>query len=110
MINCFAFYVSPNIWKDSPKGLSQPAEKSKVVVFHAILPTALWEWDSESEVYIRFGHPNLGEWRCDCGPMTLERYCYYYSASIIIILFFTFAIGMWEMEYLSCLQNSELLH
>ena len=64
------------IWTEIPSGFNQPPEKSKVVVFHAILPTSIWEWDSESEVYIRFGHANLGNWQCDCGPMTLERYCF----------------------------------
>ena len=79
MIMCANKYTdSPVIWKESPTGLSQPLQESKVVVFHAILPTALWDWDSESEVYIRFGHPNLGDWRCDCGPMTLEKYVVLY--------------------------------
>ncbi len=40
-----------------------------MVSFYAILPTSLWEWDSSSEVYIQFGHKNLGNWKCDCGPM-----------------------------------------
>ncbi len=85
-------------WKESPRGLIQPAEKSKVVVFHAILPASLWDWDSESEVYIRFGHPYLGNWQCDCGPMTLKRYVLKITLHFDVILLFALLIGTVEME------------
>ena len=39
-----------------------------MVVFHAIVPLETWEWDDESEIYIRFGHPKFGNWNYDAGP------------------------------------------
>ena len=69
----YFFRNNPVISTETVSAFDQPLDKSKMVVFHAILPTSLWEWDSESEVYIRFGHP-LENWKCDYGPMALEKY------------------------------------
>ena len=44
------------------------------VIFHALLPVSLWEFDDTSEVYIRFGSDKLGEWNCDIGPMKISRF------------------------------------
>ena len=53
---------------------SKKLEDSVKVVFHAVLPYTAWKWDKDSEVYIRFGHKNLGNWKHDCGPLKITRY------------------------------------
>ena len=44
------------------------------VIFYALLPVSLWEFDETSEVYIRFGSDKLGDWNCDIGPMKILRF------------------------------------
>ena len=71
--NYCAFY-SPCVWKDGPQGLiGNPGEMTSVI-FHALLPVSLWEFDETSEVFIRFGSDKLGEWNCDIGPMKISRF------------------------------------
>uniref|UniRef100_A0A1X7TWB5 RZ-type domain-containing protein n=1 Tax=Amphimedon queenslandica TaxID=400682 RepID=A0A1X7TWB5_AMPQE len=59
----------PSPWKDPPQGLKGKDHEMTTIIFHALLPTALWEFDASSSVYLRFGSPHLGEWQCDVGPM-----------------------------------------
>ena len=44
--------------------------------FRAIIPVGLWQWNQESQVYIRFGIPQLGNWDYDYGPGIEERYTF----------------------------------
>ena len=63
----------PSLWtKDLPQGLKGGNHEMTTVVFHALLPTGLWEFDDTSSIYIRFGSPVLGNWHCDIGPMQKE--------------------------------------
>ena len=84
----YTYLSSPTVWKDPPSALTQSPKESKTVVFHAVLPTDLWEWDNDSEVYIRFGHRNLGAWHCDCGPMTIVKYVVKIVCTSIIMMLF----------------------
>ena len=43
------------------------------LVFHAIVPLPYWEWDNKSRIYIRFGHPKLGDWDYNCGEFEVVR-------------------------------------
>ncbi|XP_019853235.1 PREDICTED: E3 ubiquitin-protein ligase RNF213-like [Amphimedon queenslandica] len=42
------------------------------IVFHALLPLSLWEFDDTSRVCIRFGSNKLGSWQCDVGPCEIN--------------------------------------
>jgi len=42
-----------------------------------IVPRTIWEWDDYSKICIRFGHPELGKWKYNCGlSLFKERYNY----------------------------------
>lgn len=56
-------------------GLEAPLEKSVNISFHVLILKALWEWDPQSRLYIRFGHPKLGDWS-DCGEFQEKQYVY----------------------------------
>ena len=43
------------------------------VEFHAILPHKAWNWDEESQMFIRFAHPEFGDGKRDIGPGKPER-------------------------------------
>ena len=52
-----------------PAGFNPPDNSTITIHFNALLPKAAWEWDdSTSEVYMRFMHKDLGEWKYDFGP------------------------------------------
>lgn len=59
---------------DLPKALKGKSGNMLTIVFHALLPPHFWQWDDESEVYIKFSHSTLGNWNHDCGPMEFIRY------------------------------------
>ncbi|XP_064403130.1 E3 ubiquitin-protein ligase RNF213-like isoform X2 [Halichondria panicea] len=40
------------------------------LVFHVIIPKQFWEWDDQSYVSLRFGNPELGSWKKDCGDFS----------------------------------------
>ena len=68
-------FYRPTPWKDPPQGLNGSDHEKTTVIFHALLPIALWEFDDSSSVYLRFGSKLLGEWQCDVGPMQkVSRY------------------------------------
>ncbi len=50
---------------DTLRGLS--TERSMDVVFHVIIPKLFWEWDSSSQVCLRFGGTDLGDWGQNVG-------------------------------------------
>jgi hypothetical protein len=52
-------------------------EMSMKLVFHAIIPLQFWGWDDNSSIYMRFGHPKLGDWVVDCGQFEVGRYGYH---------------------------------
>ena len=56
------------------------------VVFHALLPSKLWEFDETSEVYIRFGCDKLGAWTFDHGPMKALKYVVKHYGYLDILL------------------------
>ncbi len=56
-----------------PPGFKAPREKSIAITFHVLLPKWAWEWNAKSEVYIRFGHDELGHWEYDSGPLSMQR-------------------------------------
>ena len=68
-------YSRPATWKDPPRGLKGNPDQMIAVTFYVLLPVSLWEFDDKSdEVYIRFGSDKLGDWQCDVGPMTVNKY------------------------------------
>ena len=73
-MTCYVLYFSLEIWKEKPKGLRGSPQESMKIVFHALLPISPWKWSNSCPVCIRFGHPNLGDWQCDCGPVEVMRY------------------------------------
>ena len=52
-------------------------EMSMKLVFHAIIPLQFWDWDEKSSIFMRFGHPKLGDWVADCGQFEVGRYGYH---------------------------------
>ena len=44
-----------------------------LVIFQAMIPKDIWEWNESAEVYMRFGVPKLGNWEHDYGPGHIER-------------------------------------
>lgn len=68
------------------------------ITFHVVIPKVFWEWDLESRVYIRFGHPKLGEWS-DCGEFQERRYVYCIICHNVLqfCIFRDFRDGMFEM-------------
>ena len=45
-----------------------------LVIFRAVIPKDVWEWDESAKVCMRFGNPELGNWETDYGPGQVERY------------------------------------
>jgi hypothetical protein len=43
------------------------------IEFNAVLPLEAWEWEhgGKSFVFMRFGHPELGNWEYDICPGTI---------------------------------------
>lgn len=73
----YEYDYSPCIWKDPPKGLKGRSEEMVTITFHALLGIDFWDGfdNATSNVYIRCGSSELGNWNCDHGPMTVfERY------------------------------------
>ncbi len=43
-------------------------DHSITVVFHAVIDVEGWQWHDEySKAHIQFGHPELGDWKDNCG-------------------------------------------
>ena len=54
--------------------LKPPEDKTMKIQFNAVIQKSIWEWEEErSTVYMRFGHKELGNWKCDIGPCVLLR-------------------------------------
>ena len=44
------------------------------IQFNAVIHLEIWKWEEgKSSIYMRFGHKELGDWKCDIGPCTLYR-------------------------------------
>lgn len=43
------------------------------ISFRALLPKKAWEWNEKSEVYMRFGRSQFGDFKYDVGPGEIER-------------------------------------
>lgn len=65
------------------KGFQSPIERSIKITFHALVHLPLWDWSSTSCMHIRFGHQDLGDWKYDCGNMTIHRYVLDYSVDLL---------------------------
>ena len=67
--------IRPNISTTTLPGFKESKPENMItVVFHALLPSSFWKWDDTSEVYMRFGNDKFGDFKFDCGPMTVFRY------------------------------------
>lgn len=54
-------------------GLQAGKDHSISITFHVMIQKSYWEWDSMSQVCIRFGHEHLGNWNdSTCDDFTLE--------------------------------------
>ena len=93
-------------------GFNPPPEKSFKVIFHVLLPKAVWDWDTTSHLHMRFSHPRLGEWKEDVGEFTVTRYGLLASNNAIIrqnnLFHRDLRNGLMEMEC-SLLIDSTLL-
>ena len=79
----------PLVGSNVPYGLKPSIEQNMNVVFFAIVPLAIWEWDENSVMYIRFGHAGFGNWRFDAGPGKITRcrsYMCVYSCAYLVML------------------------
>ena len=82
----------PNVESNVPDGFKSSSDRNMKIVFRAIVPLDRWEWDENSEIYIRFGDPCFGNWEYDAGPGRKIRYnldmcfCILHMYSIVIIL------------------------
>ena len=56
------------------RGLNPPGDKQLKVVFHVLVHQPIWEWDAESQMFVRFGNPELGNFQYDYGPFKVDRY------------------------------------
>lgn len=65
------------------KGFQSSVERSIKITFHALVHLPLWDWSSTSCMHIRFGHKDLGDWKYDCGNMTIHRYVLDYSVDLL---------------------------
>ncbi len=54
----------------SPKGYI--SQHSVVVVFHVIIPKPFWEWDCNSQVFLRFGSKDFGGWNQNIGNFSMR--------------------------------------
>ena len=84
-------------------GFNANPSNSVKLTFHVIIPKTFWEWDSYSDVHIRFGHKKLDYWK-DCGTFKQIRYIHVYFILLIVIYFHNFTViysdfgnGMVEM-------------
>lgn len=57
------------------------------IEMHAVIPVGLWQWNEKSKVYIRFGLPQLGNWKFDYGPGIRERYVIIMCVMMLAIFF-----------------------
>ena len=70
-INSMIFYTYR---KSDIAGLECDDPRTSIkLVFHAIIPLPFWQWDNKSCIYMRFGHPKLGNWNVDCGEFEVAR-------------------------------------
>ena len=79
----------PNVGPDTPCGFTSSNEQSMIVVFRAIVPLSIWEWDEKSKIYIRFGHDSFGNWNFDAGPgkeIRCSSMCVFSSCVFVMIL------------------------
>ena len=82
----------PNVGPDVPDGLKPSNEDSMMVIFRAIVPLDIWEWDDQSKIYIRFGHPKFGNWKVDVGPGKRIRYNYVFVCTSMCCVLFVFTV------------------
>ena len=73
----FNFRAVPKVGKEFPPGINCSEELSMQVEFHAIVPLDVWEWDRDSEIYMRFGSSDFGDFEHDIGPGEMIRCCFY---------------------------------
>ena len=66
--NCYFFRLEVNL-----EVFQSPVERSIQITFHSLVNLPLWKWNSTSCMHIRFGHESLGNWKHDCGNMTINR-------------------------------------
>ena len=82
----------PNMGPNVPDGFKSSNELNMNIVFRAIVHLDRWEWNENSEIYIRFGDPRFGNWEYDAGPGRKIRYnldmcfCILHMYSILMIL------------------------
>ena len=76
MILICMFFVYRSYFKQKqPSGFCSHKDKNTIsIVFHAVIPKDVWEWDEDARVYMRFGVHELGNWDYDYGPGQVERY------------------------------------
>lgn len=72
----FDFRAVPKVGEDFPPGINCSEELSMLVEFHSIVPLDVWEWDHNSNIYMRFGYSEFGDWEQDIGPGDLIRCCF----------------------------------
>ena len=75
---------------DIPYGFKPSDEKSMMVIFHAIVPLDIWEWNDKSEIYLRFGDPQFGNWKFDAGPGQQIRY----NLFVFVMCMFVFSMNI----------------
>lgn len=46
---------------------------SVAVTFHCFLPRHIWQWDGESQMYMRFEGRELGNWKMNVGEFKQQR-------------------------------------
>ena len=56
-----------------PKGFKAGPKDSVTITFHVLLPKPIWGWDAKSEMYIRFGDWQLGNWKYNSGPLKVAK-------------------------------------
>ena len=83
----------PNV-ENVPHGLKHSNMHSMTVIFLAIVPLDIWEWDDSSSIYIRFGHSEFGDWKFDAGPGRKHRSSLYVCVCVIqyVLLFGKFSL------------------
>lgn len=55
-------------------GVHKSKEQCVTVTFNVIVPVKYWDYDKDnSRVSLHFGHPQLGEWKCDIGEFSIQR-------------------------------------
>lgn len=79
MILICMFFVYRSYFKHKqpkqPSGFCSHKDKNAIsIIFRAIIPKDVWEWDIDARVYMRFGVPELGNWDYNYGPGQVERY------------------------------------